>query len=405
MKILQAHKYYYPRDGATNYMLQLSDMLQEAGHQVIPFSMHGMHNMPTPYSKFFVSAMDLSDPADVALGDKFRYVARMFYSPEAKRNMKKLLRVEHIDVAHVHNIYHHISPSILGELKKEGIPIVMTLHDYKLIGPNYTLFHHGEVHEEDCEGWYATCVKNECMKESKMQSRIVRWEMIFHHKIMKFYERYIDRFIAPSEFIMNLCIKHGWPREKFVHIPHAIDLDAFDATHSNGDYVAYVGRLSQEKGLHVLLEATRRSPDIPFKIIGSGPLESELKQRAKELKLTHVEFTGFQTGKKLMDLLEHARLFVVPSLWYENYPLSILEPKAKAKIVIGSDIGGIPELLPKELLVPAGDAAMLDKAIKTWYAKPLPQRKKMGLKLRKEVEAVNDPATHLEAIEQLYKSL
>ena len=238
-----------------------------------------------------------------------------------------------------------------------------------------------------------------------MQSRIVQMEMIFHHKIMKFYERYVDRFIAPSEFIMNKCIEYGWPREKFIHIPHAIDTTHFKPRRKNGSYVAYVGRLSEEKGLHTLLDAARETPKIPYKIIGDGPLMGELQRRVHTEKLSHVEFTGFQTGDALDTLLADARLMVVPSVWYENYPLSILEPKALGKVVIGSRIGGIPELLPEELLARPGDPADLAKQIRSWYTAPSAKRKDMGKLLRKNIESVNYPATHVAAIEELYAEL
>ncbi|PIR74204.1 MAG: hypothetical protein COU35_04050 [Candidatus Magasanikbacteria bacterium CG10_big_fil_rev_8_21_14_0_10_47_10] len=402
MNILQVHKYYWPRDGATNYMLRLSDMLREQGHTVIPFSMRGKHNLPTPYSKFFVSEMDLAKPEAVGFADKIRYAGRMLYSFEAKKKMRRLLSVEDIDIAHVHNIYHHISPSIFGELKRKHIPIVMTLHDYKLICPNYSLFHHGAVHEEDCAGWYGTCVKNRCMKDSRVQSRIVRAEMIFHHKVMKFYEHAVDAFIAPSEFMMKLCVKYGWPKEKFVPIVHPVDTTTFSVSEKGGDYVAFVGRLSEEKGLDVLLDAAKQTADIPYVIIGDGPERKNIQARIKKERIHNIRLTGFESGERLRKLMDGARLFVVPSIWYENYPLSVLEPKAKAKVVIGTKIGGIPELLPADLLVEPGDATDLAKKIALWYGKSANERKKMGKTLRKEVVTVNDPEKHVRAIERLY---
>ncbi|MBP9760731.1 MAG: glycosyltransferase family 4 protein [Candidatus Magasanikbacteria bacterium] len=406
MNIVQAHKYFWHRDGASNYALFLSEELQKKGHTVIPFSMHHPSALPSPYSPYFVSEMDISDPQKVSFRKKIQSVGRMLYSLEAKRNMERLLSEHQVDVVHLHNIYHHISPSILPVIKKRNIPIIMTLHDYKLISPNYTMFHHGEIHEEDAVGWYGTCVKNKCMKDSRIQSRVVRAEMIFHHKIMKYYERYVDQFIAPSQFILDICVKHGWNKNRFIHIPHPIDTThVTPPTKKDGGFVAYVGRLSEEKGLHVLLDAAKKTPDISYKIVGTGPELLGITKRIHTEKISNVRCTGFQTGESLQKLLEEARLFVVPSLWYENYPLSILEPKALGKIVIGSRIGGIPELLPKELLVKPNDAKSLAQAIETWYYAPLQIRKKMSSTLRKQVEVNNDVETHIRRIEESYNNM
>lgn len=402
MNILQAHKFYWKRDGASNYVFQLSDLLRAEGDVIVPFSMHHVRNIASEYEPFFVSNMDLSSPHNATLTQKIRYAGRMLYSFEAKHMMRRLLEQESIQVAHIHNIYHHISPSIFGELKKKRIPIVMTLHDYKLICPNYTMFHHGAVHEEDCHDRYGTCVKNKCFKDSRMQSSIVQMEMIFHHKIAKFYEKYVDKFIAPSQFIMDMCVKHGWPKEKFVHIKHPVDALEFSLSPEDGGYVAYVGRLSEEKGLGVLLEAAGQLPKVPFKIIGEGPMKESLEAMARKMKLKNVEWIGFQTGHALRALLSNARLHVLPSIWYENYPLSVLEAKAMGKVIIGSRIGGIPEMLPDDLLVEPGDAKSLAALIDLWYHAPRVARQKKGEELQNEIMMENDPKVHVARVRGVY---
>lgn len=404
MTVLQIHKFYWPRDGASRYMFQLSDLLKGAGHTVIPFSMQHPENVSSPYERFFVSELNLSEPSRLSFSQKLAAAGRIVYSFEAKRKIELLLNEEGIDVAHLHNIYHHISPSILGELKKRGIPIVMTLHDYKLLSPNYTMFHHGHVHENDAEGWYFNCIKNQCMRESVSQSVVATAEMIFHHKIMRFFERYVDRFIAPSNFIKKMCHDYGWPEEKFVHIPHPVELP-HSSLYSDRGYVAYVGRLSEEKGLRELLVAAKMTPDIPYRIVGQGPLGEMLTVQAHDMRIHNVQFEGFLTGSALDDVIAQARIIVVPSLWYENYPLSILEAKAAGKIVIASNIGGTPEMLPKSLLVYPGDPEKLAEKINEWYHAEPRKRKLMGEQLRAEAEHINDPSKHLKAVEGVYEEL
>ncbi len=418
MNIIQAHKYYWHRDGASNYMIQLGEMLESAGHKVIPFAVQQEKTISSEYSKYFVEEMELSDPSKVSFARKLKSVANIFYSVEAKHKLEQLFHDSdiQIDIVHLHNIYHHISPSILPVIKKRGIPIVMTLHDYKLLTPNYTMFHHGAVHEEDAKGWYLNCVKNKCLKDSRAQSAIVTAEMIFHHKIMKYYERYVDLFISPSQFLMDKCLDFGWPKEKFVAIPHPID-DKEQVTRNkpvhrrsgeqfiDGDCITYIGRLSEEKGVDVLIQAAALTPDIPYRIVGTGPMEKRLQAIIKDNSLTNVTLCGFKSGKELDEERTRARVLVVPSIWYENYPLSILEPKTAGKVVIGAKIGGIPELLPEELLVESGNIQALAQAITTWYTAPSDQRKKMGERLQREVQVVNDPEKHLRAIEEIYATL
>ncbi len=404
MKILQAHKYYYPRDGASKYMLELSGLLTNDGHEVMSFSMQNPENLPSECGSFFVTNLDLSGQTSLSLFKKIQAVGRIFYSTEAKKKISQLLEVTKPDVVHLHNIYHHISPSILPVIKKHGIPVVMTLHDYKLLSPNYSLFHHGAIHEEDAKGWYTTCIGNKCVKDSRAKSLISTAEMIFHHKIMKYYERYVDRFIAPSQFMIDLCVKHGWDRSKFVHIPHPVESNAVTPL-SSVSYVLYHGRLSEEKGLTTLLDAAKRTPRVSYRIAGTGPLEQVLRDRITNEAIHNVQLLGFQSGNALEETVRGASIVVVPSVWYENYPLSILEAKAAGKVVIGSKIGGIPEMLSDALLVSPGNALALAQKIETWYGKPMTDFERMGMVLRQDVAKYNDSKKHVRAIEEVYQSL
>lgn len=404
MRILQIEKYFWPKGGSSRYALQLSDLLRKEKHAVIPFASRHENDLSSPYTKYFVPAVDFADLKDTSLLAKLMAGLQILYSFRARRGLKRLLANERIDVAHIHNIYHQISPSILPVLKKKRIPVVMTLHDYKLLSPNYTLFHHGAVHEEDAQGWYWSCVKNKCFKDNRMFSALVTLEMIFHHKIRRYYERYVDVFIAPSVFIRELFIKYGWPADKIVHVPMPVELVPLPDQHP-GDYVVYVGRLSEEKGVHVLLAAAELTPDISYVIIGTGPEEGRLAQQVKEKQLRNVQLVGYKQASELGHLVNHARLVVVPSIWYENSPLSVLEAKAAGKIVIASEIGGLPEFLPAELLVRPNDPAALAQKIDEWFQADESVRLAMGKQLREEVHEQNDPSTHAETILAIYTSL
>ena len=407
MNILQAHKYFWRRDGASNYMVDLSKQLQKNDHKVVPFSLDQEETIESRYDNFFVTYFDISNPEKYSLAEKIEIAAKFVYNWEAKNNIEQLINELDfkLDLAHLHNIYHHISPSILPAIKKNRASTVMTLHDYKLICPNYTMFYDGQIREQDCKGWYLSCIKDRSMKSSLAQSILVTLEMIIHHKIWGVYEKYIDQFITPSKFMKQKCIEHGWSEEKFSHIPNPINADKFEFSDKEGDYVAYIGRLSEEKGLDTLLDAAKKLSDIPFYLTGSGDYQQHLKTRCREENINNVTFDGFLTGKKLKSRIKQADMLVLPSIWYENYPISVLEAKAMGRIVIGSKIGGIPEQLPNELLFEPKNSIQLSEKIEKWFNKPKENKKELRKQLRAEVEQENDPDQHLQQILNVYKSV
>lgn len=406
MNILQVHKYLAPRDGASNYMLELSSLLEHAGHKVVPFATNHPGVLETPYTSFFPPYFDLYDPASHSFANKVRAVRTMWWSKEARKGISRLLDAYPVQVAHLHNIYHHLSPSILPELGKRRIPIVMTVHDYNLLSPNYTMFHHGRIHEEEARGLHVRAIANKSIHNNYAQSAVCVMELILHHNILAVYKRYVDRLICPSQFSYDLLVKYGWSKETLVHIPHPVAIPKKIITsYPNVGPVTYMGRLAEEKGLWHLLEAAAMLPDIPFAIYGDGPLRDALQKRVKELELHNVMFGGFVRGEEVTEALHKANLMVLPSVWYENYPLAILEAKAMGKILIGSAIGGIPELIPSALAVPPGNTKALAERIQEWYTKSSSERFEMGKALQKEVYMRNDAEQHITQIMSLYEQL
>lgn len=398
------HKFFWRRDGASKYAWDLADALRERGHTVVPFSMRHGKNMHSPYEKYFVDPIELAD-TKVGLSAKLRAAGRIIYSLHAKRKLAQLLKHETFDVAHIHNAYRHISPSILGVLKRHGVKIVMTVHDYHLLSPNYSLYHHGAIHEEDARGWYWSCVRGNCVKNSRLASVLGQIELVVQHKVFNLYGRHVDMFIAPSHFLQALHIKYGWPASRFVHVRNPIDPAEFEKSTHAGKYVSYVGRLSEEKGLHVLLDAAGRLPEIPFQLVGAGPLEADLKRRVKKEQLQNVSFTGFLQGEELRNAMEASKLFVLPSVWYENGPLSVLEQMAREQIIVASRIGGLPEMLPSDLLAEPGDARDLARVITHWYKAVENKRKDMGKQLLKKAQTYHSHTAHVAKIEALYQDV
>lgn len=350
MKILQVNKFYYPKDGVSNYLIGLEKKLKELGHEVRVFAMDNPKNIPSPDQKYFVSYLSFNDNR---LYNVWRSFIRIFYSREAKRKFELLINDFHPDIIHIHNIYHQISPSILSVAKKYKIPVVMHLHDYKLICPNYKLFTKGAVCYKCRGGKYGNCFRNKCLKDSYLKSLGGTLEMYFHHRIWKIYERGITLFIAPSKFMKKTCVEFGWPPADIVVLNNFFN-DSFSISpalprNELEDYLLYFGRLSEEKGLDILLKALVKT-DKKLKIAGEGPEEEKLKKLSESLGLEigegkKVEFLGFKSGDELENLIRKTEAVIIPSIWLENMPLSLLESLAQGKIVIASNIGGLPEII------------------------------------------------------------
>ncbi|MDD2584281.1 MAG: glycosyltransferase [Bacteroidales bacterium] len=353
MRILQVNKYHYPRGGADKYFLDISEALKRAGHEVAVFSMSHPQNTPSAYEKYFVSRISFNE--NLGWKNVIKIPGRVIYSLEAKRKFKKLVQDFKPDIIHLHNIYHQISPSILSLAKKFKIPVVMHLHDYKLICPNHTLFNQGKYCDRCLPHKYFNCFKYRCLKDSYLASLLVSLEMYVHHSILKIYEKGVGLFIAPSLFMKEICQSAFWPEEKIVlaYNPYSEDLikggtmnEARD--NKQEDYLLYFGRLSPEKGLDVLIKAAFIT-NSNLKIVGSGEEEGRLRELVKQEETeghkAQIDFLGFKSGNELRDIILRAKAVVMPSIWAENMPLSLLEAMKLGKVVIASRIGGFPEMI------------------------------------------------------------
>lgn len=343
MRILQVNKFYYPKGGADKYFLDLESSLKKAGHEVAVFSMTDQKNLPSPFAGYFVSNFDFNN---LTWRQKISAPARIIYSQEAKKKFRLLVENFKPEIIHIHNIYHQISPSILDVAREYQIPVVMHLHDYKLICPNYSLFANGKPCEDCLPSKYFRCVKKRCFKNSLLKSLLVSLEMYIHHRVLKIYKKNISAFIAPSLFMKNKVVDSGWSSKKISVIvnpyPEVTEEGNNNLTEKK-DYLLCFGRLSVEKGIDVLIKASQNS-QVSIKIAGSGPEEENLKQLAKEVG-SPVEFIGFKGESTLSKLISEAKAIVIPSVSYDNMPLSLLEAMHLGKIVIASKIGGIPEII------------------------------------------------------------
>jgi glycosyltransferase involved in cell wall biosynthesis len=402
MKVLAANKYYFVKGGAERYFFELADILEAHGHEVVPFAMEHERNRSTPCSSYFASFEPFDESQGLAA--RARAAARILYSSEARAKIEKLVDDTRPDVAHLHNIAHQLSPSILYGLKSRGVPVVQTLHDFKLVCPNYSMFVGGHTCER-CETWrYYNAVLQRCMRGSVTSSALVAIEA-YLHRALGSYARNVDVFVAPSRQLKDRMVAHGVDESKIVHLPYSIALDKYEPSYGGGDYGVYVGRLSAGKGLKTLIRALGMAREVKLRIVGSGPLEQSLKGTVEDRGLSNAEFLGYREGEDLRSVVAGALFVVVPSECYENSPLTVYEAFAQGKPVVGSRIGGIPELVSEGesgLVFEAGNAEDLaEKMSRLWEDRE--GAIEMGRAARTRVETQYGPAAHYEKIMAIYE--
>ena len=402
MKILAVNKFYYMKGGSEAYYFSLNNLCIEKGHEILPFSMKDEKNIDSEFGEYFIENVNYED---MSLKTKILNSAKIVYSAEAYNKIKKVARNTKPDIAHLHIFQHQLSPSIILALKKSGTPIVNTVHDLKVVCSNYKMLNSKGICEECKGGKYYKCFLNSCVKGSKLNSMVNTLEA-YLHKFLKSYQ-YVDMYICPSDFYRKKLIEFGIAENKTIHIPNFIDIKEFEPCYEAEDYFVYMGRLSEEKGIKVLINAMNKVKVSKLYVLGTGPLESELIKQVEDSKLSNVEFLGFKTGKELENIIKKSKFVVIPSIWYENCPMSVIEAMAYGKPVIGSDLGGIPELIEDKgtgLIFKSGDKE--DLANKINYLLDNPSIcNEMGVSGRKRAEDCYDKAIHYEKINEVYNKL
>lgn len=400
MRILAAHKYYWPKAGAETYLFALERLLTAAGHEVVPFAMAHPENRPTPWAKHFVSQVEFRGRRH-AWGDVGR-AARVIYSLEARRKMNALLSEAPPQVAHLHNIAHQLSPSILDALAARRVPIVQTMHDYKLLCPVYTFRSQGETCERCRGGHFWHVVERRCNAGSLALSATNMVEA-YVHAWRRTYER-VHVFHCPSLFVLAKLLEFGVPRERLAFVPHFVDAAAFTPAFGGGRYAFFAGRLAEEKGVDVLLRAHALVPGLELVIAGEGPLRPALEASLTAEQRGRVRFAGHLTGRAFDEAWAAASCLVLPSTWYEVRPMVIHEAYARGKPVVSSRLGSIPEIVEDGVtgrLVPPGDATALGEAMRELVTDGA-RAERMGRAGRALVETHYGPARHLESMLGVY---
>jgi len=404
-RLLSINNYHYRRGGADVVYLEHAALMEELGWENAFFSMHHPNNIASQWDNYFVNEIEFGHRHTYSTSQMVSMAAKIIYSLEAKKKITRLINDFRPDIVHMHSIYHHISPSILPVLSEAGVPIVMTAHDLKIACPSHQMLNSAGICERCKDGSLLNVIKYRCIKDSLAASVLVAVESSVHHWL-KIYDKNLDKVITPSLFYMDKFIEWGWPRDKFIYIPNYVDASQFTPRYEPGSYFLYFGRLASEKGVATLLRAAK-AVGVPLKLVGTGPEEATLRTLQQSIS-SDAEFLGYRSGADLHELIRRARAVVLPSEWYENAPMSVLESYALGKPVIGAHIGGIPEMIVEGetgWLFEALNIDALSTVLDQCSFLPDDKLAEMGRAGRALVEKRFSRAGYVSAIESLYSTL
>lgn len=395
MKILMINKFLYPKGGAETYILKLGRILESHGHEVQYFGLKNEKNTVGNRVGAYVTDMDFGQGIRKNLNAPFRII----YSVEARKKIRLVLDSFQPDVVHLNNIQFHLTPSMILEIEKyrretdRDVKIIYTAHDYQLICPSHGLFDADiQICEKCLGGNYTHCLRTRCLKGSWAKSLLGMLDAYFW-KWSKAYS-YIDAIICCSNFLKSKLDTQKRFRDKTVALHNFVDLVPAMKVEKE-DYVLEFGHLSKDKGTLTLLEVAKRMPETRFLFAGYGAAEAEIA------KVPNAEYVGFKTGKELEMLIRKAMVSVYPSQWYENCPFSVIESQMYGTPVIGSRMGGIPELIEEGCsgeLFTAGDPDDLERAVRKLLAPGAAQSYIQGC----EQQKFETPVSYYEKLMTIY---
>lgn len=424
MRIALVNYRYFVSGGPERYYFNIKEILEKNGHEVIPFSIKSSRNFQNDYEKYFLEIVD--DEVYFAQAKKktpmmiLKSFTRMFYSFEAKKKMRQLIREQKPDLVYIMQMHNKISPSIVDAARAEGVPVIHRISDFQYMCPN-ALFYNDRIGvcEECLKGNRLACVKNRCVLNSPVYSGIkmmAKWL----HDVMKVHKR-IDQFVVPSEFTYEKLHEYGIPYEKLNHVPTFFNLKEMDPQVEYKPYVLFVGRIEKQKGLMTLIKAFEELP-YELKIIGfsNDGYENELKaylgrpvNASESLDSTiygkngNIQFLGKMTFEEIAPYLKSCLCTTVPSEWYDNFPNSLIESYAFKKAVIATDFGSL------QYMVVDGETGLKFKYADiedfrqkiTLMFEHQDEAKKMGEAGYKLVETKYSPEAHYKSLMELMEKV
>jgi len=341
VKILFVHNFYQIAGGEDGVLKQEMDLLTDE-HEIMQYTVTN-----DSISSFFNKVMTL---------------LRVPFSLKSYREFKRYLELHNPDVVHVHNYFPLLSPSVFYACKKVGVPVVHTLHNYRAVCPTALLMHEGKVNERSVKhnAWWT--VTQKVYKDSLLGSFALAC-MVQLHKRVGTWKTQVNVFIALTQFAKDKYVEAGWPEDKIIVKPNfmADPFNGSDKLTKTGGYALFVGRLSEEKGIDILLDAWKNI-DLPLKLIGTGPFKQQLENNTQ----SNIEYLGLKEKPEVLELIKNADFVVMPSTWYEGFPMVLVEAFACGTPVIVSNIGSMKEIVTPQtgLQFNVGDPQNLQQQVK-----------------------------------------
>jgi glycosyltransferase involved in cell wall biosynthesis len=406
MRILHVNKFLHRKGGAEGYMLDLADLQRQHGHEVAFYGMDHPNNdqvsagTPASYAEF--------EPAPDGVTAKVALAGRMIWSRQAAKGMDEAIAAFRPDVVHAHNIYHQLSPSVVHAAARRDVPVVLTMHDYKLACPTYKFLDHGKPCTACVTKGPWEAARRGC-NGSRAGSTVAAIEVSLHRRFGAYDG--VRRFISPSRFLAEQMTAAGIYPDRIRVQSNFTDIDLEPRTAEATGAAVFAGRLSSEKGVDTLVRAIGRAAGaledrdgVLLDVAGDGPERDELEALAETVAPGRVRFHGHMARADLQDLIRSAAVSVVPSRWHENQPLAVLESFALGVPVLGTDLGGLPEMVDDETgwVVPANDDEAMSAALVRALSDPWGTHQR-GVNARERVEERHAPSTHLAAIEAIYE--
>ena len=342
MRVLLVNKFFRPGAGAETAFFATRAMLTEAGHEVMDFAMASADNDPSPDARYFAPERDYAGGGSAF--HRVRDAGASVYSLAARRAIRRLLRERRPDVAHLHNIYHQLTLSIVDELAAQDVPMVMTLHDYKIVCPAYTLYTEGAPCRRCVDGHPLHVIPHRCIKRSTAASALGAAEAVLARARGSY--RAVHAFISPSRFLADLAAT-AVPADRVHVVPNFLAAACASEPEISADrepIAFFAGRLDEVKGVRELLSAFRHvRPPGRLVIAGDGPLRQLVVDAAD--RDPRIQYVGRVSAEEVAHQLRRAALMVLPSLWEENCPMIVLEARAAGTPVVAAPSGGLPELV------------------------------------------------------------
>lgn len=408
MNIAIANRRYFESTGPERYLFGIKKMLEDDGNFVFPFSVKRKGNYECMGSEYFVNPPSGEDVLfykdyTVTKRQALKIFCNAIYSFEAKGKMHRLLEEKKINLLYLLSIVNDISPSIIDAAYSMKIPVIMRISDYYLLCPEYRFLRDGKICQECFQGLYHA-LRYKCV-QGDFAPTFTRVISMYIHKWLNIYDK-VSYFITPSDCMKQNMIRGGFPEGKVIFIPSFFDVSDKEPCYENKGYILFFGRISKDKGVLILLEAINKGKiDIPVFIAGESPDSTlnELKDYVLKNNLKNIHFVGFKKGKDLEETIKGALFTIVPSIWLDNSPMSVMESMAYGKPVIGTDIGGISEQITEEcgMKFSLGNSEELAFKIKHMLSNPL-KITEMGMKARERVEKVYAPEIHYESLTKVF---